>query len=352
MSLILYGSYGYTGNLIAEKARDLRLDLILAGRNGDKLERQSQRLNFPYRVASLDSDAELNRLLSAGGTVLHCAGPFIDTWEPMAKACLRNGCHYLDITGELQVFESIKKMHNSFRDQNLMAMAGAGFDVVPTDCMAAFLKQMLPDASHLELAFAGLGAGVSRGTAKTMIRNLGRGGAVRRDGSIVGVGPAWRSRKIDFGFGHRELNAVSIPWGDVSTAFYSTGIENVTVYMAMPEKQIKLLKLSGYLAPLLRTGIVKNLLTGLAEKGRPGPDEDERMKGRSLVWGEVKNMKGEVVSAVLQTMEGYRFTSESALLISQKVLKDDFKPGFQTPSLAYGPDLILEINETERVGKN
>lgn len=166
------------------------------------------------------------------------------------------------------------------------------------------------------------------------------------------VDPAWRSRMIDFGFGNKELNAVSIPWGDVSTAYYSTGIENVTVYMAMPKKQIKLLKLSGYLAPLLRTGVVKTLLNRLAEKGKPGPDKDERVRGKSLVWGEVKNTKGEVASAAIQTMEGYRFTSESALLISQKILKGDFKPGFKTPSLAYGPDLILELNETERIEKN
>jgi len=352
MSLILYGSYGYTGNLIAEKAIEQKLDVVLAGRNRDRLEKQAQRLNLPWLTASLDSAADLDRLLKQGDVLLHCAGPFIDTWKPMAEACLRNSCHYLDITGELEVFESLSKMDGDFRNHNLMAMAGTGFDVVPTDCMAAFLKQKMPDASHLELAFAGLGAGVSRGTAKTMIRNLGRGGAVRRDGRIVNVNPAWKSRKIDFGFGHKELLAVSIPWGDVSTAYYSTGIENVTVYMAMPEKQIKLLKLSGYLAPLLRTGAVKALLNRLAEKGKPGPDQDERVKGESLVWGEVKNRKGEVVAAVIQTVEGYRFTAESALLICRKVLNSDFKPGFQTPSLAYGPDLILEIDETKRMEKN
>lgn len=348
MRLILYGSYGYTGNLIAEKALESGLAPVLSGRNLQKLQDQAQRLDLPFMAASLDAPNELDKLLENAAVVLHCAGPFIDTWKPMAKACLRNGCHYLDITGEIEVFESLHSLDSQFREKKLMAMPGTGFDVVPTDCLAAWLKQLLPDATHLELAFAGLGSGVSRGTAKTMIRNLGRGGAVRRNGKIEKVSPAWRSREIDFGFGGKKLDAVSIPWGDVSTAYYSTGIGNITVYMAMPRKQIKIMGLSEYLGPLLRTGVVKQILTRIAERGEPGPEKKERLHGKSLVWGEVRNGKGEIRTAAVQTMEGYRLTSESSLLISKKILSGEFKPGFQTPAMAYGPDLILELDETVR----
>jgi short subunit dehydrogenase-like uncharacterized protein len=351
MRLILYGSYGYTGNLIAEKLSGLNLDVLLSGRNASKLKEQSETLNLPFQKASLDSENELDMLLNAGDTVLHCAGPFIDTWEPMANACLRNGCHYLDITGEIQVFESLHALDNKFRNENLMAMPGTGFDVVPTDCMASYLNEKLPGASGLELAFAGLGSGVSRGTLKTMIGNLGKGGAIRLNGRIENVKSAWRCKNIDFGFGTNEKMAVTIPWGDISTAFYSTGIKNITVFMAMPRKQINMLRLSEYLKPLLRTVAAKSVFNHFAERGKPGPDKNERHNGKSMVWGEVSNDYGETKSAVLQTMEGYRLTSESAVLISRKVLKGDFKPGFQTPSLAYGPDLILELDETVRIDR-
>lgn len=349
MKLIVYGSYGYTGSLIAEKLSGLDFEVLLSGRNESKLKEQGETLKLPYQKASLDSDKELDVILKTGDAVLHCAGPFVDTWEPMAKACLRNGCHYLDITGEIEVFEELHSLDSQFRNNNLMAMPGTGFDVVPTDCMAAFLRDKFPGASKLELAFASLNSGVSRGTLKTMIRNLGKGGAVRLNGKIENVEPARYRKKVDFGFGNKEMLTVSIPWGDISTAYYSTGIKNITVYMAMPRKQINLLKLSKYLNPLLRRKAVRKAMSNFAEKGKPGPDKNERISDRSLVWGEASDDSGQARSAVMQTMEGYRLTSESAVLISSKVLNGDLKTGFQTPSLAYGPDLVLELDETVRI---
>src|SRR5690606_5088937 len=93
--------------------------------------------------------------------VLHCAGPFGETSRPMLKACLRAGAHYLDITGEIAVFEAVMARDPEIRRAGVAAIPGVGFDVVPTDGLAALLGQALPGATHLELAFAGLGGGVS-----------------------------------------------------------------------------------------------------------------------------------------------------------------------------------------------
>ena len=67
-----------------------------------------------------------------------------------------------------------------------------------------------------------------------------------------------------------------------------------------------------------------------------------------MVWGEVENAAGKIVQGRFTGPEGYTLTAETSLLIVQKILNDDFKPGYQTPAGAYGEDLIMEINRTTR----
>lgn len=340
--LVIYGSYGYTGRLISEIASDNGFNALLSGRNADALKSQAEFLELFYQPADLSNPAELDKLLKNAAAVIHCAGPFVHTWKPMAEACLRNGCHYLDITGEISVFEGLKQMDAKFKKAGLMALPGVGFDVVPSDCLAVHLKDKLPDATSLELAFAGLGGGVSKGTAKSMAEQLGNGSAIRENGKIKRVLTARYSKEIDFGL--KTLLAVSIPWGDISTAYTSTGIENITVYMASTRKAITMLRLSNMLNPVLRLKRVRSFLKHQIEKKSDGPDTEKRQSGKSLFWGKVKNNNGETRVMRMTTPEGYSLTAQTAILISQKVLNNNFKPGYQTPATAFGKDLIFEVD--------
>jgi len=352
---VIYGSYGYSGNLIAEIASTSGKPVLLSGRNEEKLAKQAERLGLNYQKASLESEEEMDALLREAAVVIHCAGPFTHTWKPMAKACLRNRCHYLDITGEIDVFESLKRLGSAFKEKHLMAMPGVGFDVVPTDCVAVRLCEKLPDAVNLELAFWSLRSGVSQGTAKTMIENLGKGGLIRENGKLKRVPAAYKSKTIHFG--KRSSTAVSIPWGDVSTAYTSTGIENIVVYMAAPNRMIRLMKLSNYIKPILGSNWLKTYLKKKIERKPAGPGKEELEKGRSLIWGRAENEKGESEEVIIQTPEGYKLTAETAWLIAGKILNGDVKPGYQTPAGCYGPELIFEIEETKQIftkeqGKN
>jgi len=343
--ILIYGSYGYTGNLISEIAAQKRLPVILSGRNQEKLVKQGERLKLPVKKASVESTGELDEVLSDAQVVIHCAGPFIHTWKPMAEACLRNQCHYLDITGEVAVFESIKVMNKRFLEQNLMAMPGVGFDVVPTDCMAAYLYQSMPDATHLELGFMGIGGGISHGTAKTMVENLGRGGLIRENGDLKRVPSAYKAKSINFG--RKSIDAVTIPWGDLSTAYTTTGIPNISVYMAATKGMIRGMKLSNFLAPVLKLNSVKNWLKKRIEAKPTGPDKDQRKNGKSMIWGRVENSIGAAKEAVFETKEGYQLTAEMSLLIAEKVMTGECRPGYQTPADLFGDDLIFEIEKTE-----
>ena len=344
--LVVYGSTGYTGRLVVAEALARGLRPTLAGRNADAVRAQAEPLGVPWRAAALDDARALDAALGGAAVVLHCAGPFSRTSRPMAAACLRARAHYLDITGEIAVFEALAARDAEARAASVMLLPGVGFDVVPSDCLAAHLARRLPDATRLALAFRAGSA--SRGTLETAVEGLGRPGAVRRGGRIVPVPPAWRTRRIDFGDG-RPRDATTIPWGDVATAWHSTGIPDVEVYAAMPAAARRLLAASRWLAPLLRSGPVRRALARRVRAGPEGPDEAARGRGVGLLWGEAVAADGRRVEARLRTAEPYTLTARTAVHLARRALAGAAPAGFQTPSRAYGADVVLEIADVARV---
>jgi short subunit dehydrogenase-like uncharacterized protein len=258
----------------------------------------------------------------------------------MVDACLRTHTHYLDITGEIAVFEALAARDTEARAAGVMLLPGAGFDVVPSDCLAAHLKRRLPSATSLALAFQVLGR-VSRRTATTAIENVARGGMVRRDGKLLAVPAAYKNRTIDLGRG--PVTTSSIPWGDVATAFHSTGIPNIEVYTPLSTTTRRLMAASAYLRPVLASYTVQRLLKRLVHGQPPGPSDEERARGMSLLWGEVVDNQGARCVSRVRTPEAYTLTALTALAIAEKVLTGHAPVGFQTPSRAYGADFILQI---------
>lgn len=340
---LIYGANGYTGELIVRYAVERGLRPVIAGRNETAIRTLAEKYHLESRVFALDDTSRLESALNDVKMVLHCAGPFSLTFRPMVEACLRTGRHYADITGEISVFEACAALSKKAEDAGIMVMPGVGFDVVPSDCLARHLKDRLPSANRLTLAWYGIGR-LSHGTQTTMTMNVGRGGAVRRNGKIVTVPAAWKTLEVDFG--DVTHTAVTIPWGDVSTAFYSTGIPNIEVYSVIPPSALRALKWSRYLGWLFATSPFQRYLRAKIPAG--GPSDEERANGRSLFWGEAGDDKGQVVRAIQQTVEGYTLTALTALNITEKILSGNFRPGSVTPSAAYGAGLILEIGGTSR----
>lgn len=344
MTFLLYGATGYTGQLIAEACASRGLRPTLAGRNASTLQSLAERLGLPWVAAPLEDDAGLDRALSGVGAVLHCAGPFSRTAAPMVSACLRTGRHYLDITGEIPVFEACAARDREARDRGVMLMPGVGFDVVPSDCLALHVARRLPGATHLELCIASLGS-VSHGTALTALEEF-RGVAVERvEGSLVESPLGRRWRTFDFGDG-RQLRAVAGPLADVSTAWRSTGIGNLRVYLAVGRRLQRMIRLGAMVAPLVRLRPVARLAQALVRRG--GPDATARAQGKTAVLAEATDAAGQRVRARLDGPEAYVLTVEAALACVQRVMAGSAPPGFQTPALAWGPDLVLEVPGVSR----
>jgi short subunit dehydrogenase-like uncharacterized protein len=340
MPFLIYGATGFTGDLIAREAARQGKPAILGGRREAPLRALGEELSLPVRVASLDDAPALARALEGVTLVLHCAGPFARTSRPMADACLARGVHYLDITGEIEVFEALAARSVEAQGKGVMLLPGVGFDVVPSDCLAAHLHRRLPSATHLALGLLSTG-GVSHGTATTVVQNLGRGGVVRRGGKLHPVPTAWRKRAIDYGRG--PVSSVTIPWGDVATAFHSTGIPDIEVYLAAPGTRGRVLRMARWAEPLMRTGFVKGYLQRWIDRAPAGPDAAQRAKARSIVWGEVTDPQGGRAVSRLTTPDGYDLTVTASLACVDAVMSGLARPGFQTPSLAFGPDLPLTL---------
>ncbi|MBY6064280.1 saccharopine dehydrogenase family protein [Pseudidiomarina sediminum] len=337
MSWMIYGAYGYTGELIAAYAKERGEQPVLAGRNGEKLKAVAERLDLPYLVLALDDPQKLRAALAEHNLVLHCAGPFELTAAPMIDACLATGTHYLDITGEIDVFELAHAKHEQAQQAGVVLCPGVGFDVIPTDCMAAQLKQQLPDAVALQLGFDSTSR-MSRGTAKTSVRRLGEGGAVRQNGNIVAVPLAYQTRTIDFGAG--EKLAMTIPWGDVSTAFYTTAIPSIEVYVPASPKLVKRLQRLNAWRWLLRFEWVKNYLQKKVEQQPAGPSERQLEEAITYVWGEARAANGKTVSQQFKVMNGYKLTSRGAVDVACFILQQQPKGGYYTPALLCGADLV------------
>lgn len=338
-NFLVYGSYGYTGKLIVEQAVKEGLYPILAGRDEAQLQAQAKRFDLQYRAFNLNDSAALHSALRETDAILHCAGPFSLTYQPVIAACLANKRHYVDISGEIEEFEALARMDEEARKAGVMILPGGGFDVVPSDCLASYLSKKLPSAIKLELNIMSVRSGVSRGTARSGIENMQRQGRIRRDGKIVSVPNAWRVKQVDFGRGPKPL--VSVGWGDVSTAYYSTKIPNIEVYLAFPRSAINVMYITRVIGPLLYSRPAKNFLKWLVgQLIPPGPSRERNQSGFSLIIGEVTDGK-QTIRAKLRAPEAYYLTALTSVEIMKRILSGDFKPGFQTPSRACGEDFIL-----------
>lgn len=342
--IVMYGATGYTGKLTARFAAEQGLDLLLSGRNEEKLKAVAEPLGFEYQAVDLGDAAGLDALLTDAAVVLHIAGPFSATSRPMADACLRTGTHYLDITGEIDVFEALAARDGEAQSQGVMLMPGVGFDVVPTDCLAAHLKTRLDDANDLRLYIAGLGS-ASRGTMKTAIEGIGSGTRVRRDGRIVELKRPPRER-VDFGNGKKRC--IGVGWGDVSTAYHTTGIPNILVMFQSNSQLENVTRLSRYFGWLMRTSLVQGRLKASIDRLPPGPTDEQRAKGFTVIVGEARNAAGEVMRSRLRTPEGYTLTALTGLRIAERTRDGEAKPGFQTPAGLFGGDFVVDFEGCKR----
>ncbi|HEV7734618.1 MAG TPA: saccharopine dehydrogenase NADP-binding domain-containing protein [Candidatus Binatia bacterium] len=339
-SLLIYGATGHTGRLLAREAVRRGLRPVLAGRDAAKVSALASSLGCEARVTALTDAAGLANALRDVGVVLHAAGPFSRTAAPMAAACLAAGVHYLDLTGEIAVFAALSVLDREARRRGIMVMPGVGFDVVPSDCLAAHVARRLPGATRLALGLRGFGA-ATRGSTQTLIEHAGRDVRIRRDGALVPIAPGTLERRFDYGVGPRA--SVNVGWGDVFSSWYTTGIPNVETYVEATPAIRLLLGANRWLAPVWRSPswqtVAQSWASLLPDGAMPLGGTSEGM----TIVAEAEDDAGHRVRARLRTPEAYAFSGAVGVAIAERVLAGDVEPGYQTPGRVYGPDFVLRF---------
>jgi short subunit dehydrogenase-like uncharacterized protein len=335
---LLYGATGYTGRLLARAAKERGMRPILGGRDEARLAALASELGLEYRVARLDDS--LDEALREAGVVLNAAGPFSTTFRPMVEACLRTVTHYLDLSGEVMAIEGVFQHDMAARKRGVMLMPGAGFDVVPSDCLALHMARRVRGARRLMLGISGLEV-ISRGSFRTFAEGAGQSILIRRGGRIVGIAPGSLERELDFGAGPRRSLAMS--WGDVSSAWYSTGIPDIEVYYeAIPA--LRMMVMANRWAGWLLAAPPGRLWLELQARALPdGPTDAERAGRHGVVVAEVEDASGRHHFGRLRTPEAYGFSCTTALALVERVLAGDLEAGAQTPARVYGPDFVMSF---------
>ncbi len=338
---MLYGANGYTGRLIAAEACRRGLRPVLAGRNAEAIETLAAELGCDCRTFNLTSHESIVHALRDVSVLLHCAGPFSSTAAAMAAACIDAGTHYMDITGEIPVLESLYLLHADAVAAGITMIPGSGFDVVPTDCLALSLKEDLPDATELRIAFAGKLA-QSPGTWRATLEAIPRCGAIRRNGELTTVPHAWRAERIRFFDGMKST--MTIPWGDLSSAWRSTSIPNIVVYGGVSKASIVLMQMMrGAVCALMANSFVHRTVRAAVSLFVRGPGEEHRNSAVYHIRADVWNARGDHLSRHLETPEGYACTVRTTLEILRALLAGEVPPGVWTPAQAMGSAFIYGL---------
>lgn len=338
---MIYGATGYTGRLAARLAVARGDEPVLAGRHGAAVAALAAELGLDHRAVDLADAPALRAALADIAVVAHCAGPFVHTSAPMVDACLATGTHYVDITGELDVFEAVYARHDEAVAAGVALLPGAGFDVVPTDCLAALLAAALPEAVSLELAFRAPG-GVSRGTARTALTMAATGGR-RRVGGVLRPTPLGvPSRVVGFPSGPRRVGAIT--WGDLVTAYRSTGIGDITVYTRLPVRGPAGRLRAAAVGRLMRYGVPRALAAWVIGRRVTGPSPQTRAGTSVEVWGEVRSGTGETRSATLTGPNAYDLSADALVRAAARLRAGHVAPGAHTPSTALGADFVRELD--------
>ena len=345
---MIYGASGFTGTLVAEEAARRGHRPLLAGRSESRLRPLAHRLGLDFATMALDDPAELGLAVQHVKLVFHCAGPFSRTSAPMVNACLRAGAHYLDINGEIPVYENVYAYDSAAREKRIALIPGCGMDVIPTECLAKYVTDKVKDPFELEIAFTNsVTRSPSPGTGVTAVEMIARGGLERRNGKLA-VLPLGQGGKV-VGFMDMERYVMPIPWGDLVASYRSTRVANITTLIAVQRSQAALARIFAPMAGLLLTiPPLRRLAQGVASRVLAGPNEAARQTDRTLVWARAMDVKGNTAEAWLDMLEAYQLTAVAGVRAVEKTLAGKLS-GALTPSQAFGADFVLEIEGTRRV---
>jgi short subunit dehydrogenase-like uncharacterized protein len=335
---LIYGATGHTGQLLAARAREIGLRVVLAARERSRLEAVAGTSGEKLIVVDLQDPDRLDDAVKQAKVVINAAGPFGDTVEPILRSCLRAGTHYLDVSGELHGFMTAASFDHEARRRGIMVMPGAGFGIIATDSLARMAADRSPDALYLRVGLT-LPESFSRGSMRTIVSMVRDRVLIRRSGKLTTVPVGRLLHSFDYGEGERTSAAIN--WPDPLTASLWTGIRNIEAYAEANSVTRLLYSTGAALAPSpwdLLEPMAKAITDIVGERARSPADSGQAVVAETEdPWRRRRRLR-------LRTVGAYAFTQVAAIEIARRIVEDRFEPGFRTPSQVFGSDLIWSVD--------
>lgn len=277
--LVVYGATGFTGRLVVDEARRLGVDPILAGRNAQALEAMAEEVGAPeVRVADATKPETLAKTFEGAGVVVSCAGPFARLGEPVLRAAIEAGAHYLDTTGEQLWMARMIDLHSAEAERRgVTAILAHAFEYAIGDCAARVAVEETPGAETLEVANRVEGFGASRGTKKSALDVLTKpalavvNGRRREEPQL--------SHRARFRFPDEDASRVALSYGGgevLSAPAFAPSVRTVRTYLVVPDAVAAIAPWLVRGAGALLTDRLRRLIESRIDAGGVGPGEERR----------------------------------------------------------------------------
>ncbi len=343
---MIYGAYGFTGSLLAKIAADKGFKPVLAGRDALKTKRLALSLGLDFKVFSLDEDSIIEKNLKDIDLLYNLAGPYCKTAPTMVEACLRTKTHYMDLTGDIEIYDFLYSLDKVAIENEILIMPGVGFNVIATECVAAHTVQKLSTCDHLDIVMA-TQAKPSKGTFKQMIALLPRGGYEIENHELKRRNIGKSDIKIKYP--DKRRTPFSIPIGELIACHKSLNIANIRVHYAMSSSWVRMTEtMIDIIAKFSGKNYGKKVLSNFASNYIKGPDETSMLHDKAYVYAKASSDLGVYAETMIKTPEPYYFTALITLKVIQKVLDGEYK-GALTPVEAFGSSIIFEVEGVEYV---
>jgi short subunit dehydrogenase-like uncharacterized protein len=308
--------------------------MVLAGRNGESLQRLSREFDdeYPTVVARHDDPEALARVAGSGRALISTAGPFGEIGALTVAAAVAEGRHYFDSTGEVDFMEQTYRRHDRVaREKELVVMNACAFEYVIGDCLTEIALQDHPDARELRVAYWMPDKTATRGTAKSALRILS--GKAGRAVQARGV-------KIDFPAPVGEKWAVTYAGGETEFLRRRHPEVSVSTLMDMPPAVARTARALPGL--VLGFGPVQAMLDSRLSRLPEGPDDEKRKAQEWLILVEVDPGRGPRRGIQGRGIDPYGITGEILARVAGRVLRGEHRAtGVVSPAQAFDPQELL-----------
>ena len=348
--IVLYGATGYTGRLVTRELVQRGAEFVLGGRSREKLERVSREVGggAGVRVAAVDDDASLHELLAGADVLINCAGPFTHAGEPVVRAAVDAGVHYVDSTGEQPFIRMVFERYGTTAAQKgILLVPGCGFDYVPGDGIARIAARGREPLDELVIAYSVQGFGMSRGTMRSALEMMKAGNACEyRDGDWRPVPAGVHRASFDFGAPIGRVPVSPYPAGEPITVPRHTDVSNVTAVLstrtAVPAPLVPFAPFTmPLLGQLLKTPAAP-VLNRAIDRLPEGPGEEARRAAKWTIVAHGRTRSDETVRAAVRGRDVYGLTARALVWAAEQILARAHQgAGALGPAAAFDPEEML-----------